>query len=154
MNRLKELRKANRMTQSDVAKIVGIGQSGYSFWESGRSKIDDAGLRKLAALYNVSVDYLLGTDTNQVKASVKIPVLGDVAAGIPIEAVENIVDYEEIDAALASTGEFFGLRIKGDSMEPADPARGMWSLSASSLLLIPAILPSSLSMVTAPRSSA
>ena len=56
MNRLKELRKANRMTQSDVAKIVGIGQSGYSFWESGRSKIDDAGLRKLAALYNVSVD--------------------------------------------------------------------------------------------------
>lgn len=118
MNRLKELRKANRMTQSDVAKIVGIGQSGYSFWESGRSKIDDAGLRKLAALYNVSVDYLLGTDTNQVKASVKIPVLGDVAAGIPIEAVENIVDYEEIDAALASTGEFFGLRIKGDSMEP------------------------------------
>lgn len=118
MNRLKELRKANRMTQSDVAKIVGIGQSGYSFWESGRSKIDDAGLRKLAALYNVSVDYLLGTDTNQVKASVKIPVLGDVAAGIPIEAVENIVDYEEIDAALASTGEFFGLRIKGSSMEP------------------------------------
>lgn len=118
MNRLKELRKANRMTQSDVAKIVGIGQSGYSFWESGRSKIDDAGLRKLAALYNVSVDYLLGTDTNQTKASVKIPVLGDVAAGIPIEAIENIVDYEEIDAALASTGEFFGLRIKGDSMEP------------------------------------
>lgn len=118
MNRLKELRKANRMTQSDVAKIVGIGQSGYSFWESGRSKIDDAGLRKLAALYNVSVDYLLGTDTNQTKASVKIPVLGDVAAGIPIEAIENTVDYEEIDAALASTGEFFGLRIKGDSMEP------------------------------------
>ena len=118
MNRLKELRKANRMTQSDVAKIVGIGQSGYSFWESGRSKIDDAGLRKLAALYNVSVDYLLGTDSNQTKTSVKIPVLGDVAAGIPVEAVENIVDYEEIDAALASTGEFFGLRIKGDSMEP------------------------------------
>ena len=118
MNRLKELRKANRMTQSDVAKIVGIGQSGYSFWESGRSKIDDAGLRKLAALYNVSVDYLLGTDNNQTKASIKIPVLGDVAVGIPIETVENIVDYEEIDAALASTGEFFGLRIKGDSMEP------------------------------------
>ena len=47
-----------------------------------------------------------------------IPVLGDVAAGIPIEAIENIVDYEEIDAALAATGEFFGLRIKGSSMEP------------------------------------
>lgn len=48
----------------------------------------------------------------------KIPVLGEVAAGIPIEAVTDIVDYEEIDAAMASTGEFFGLRIKGASMEP------------------------------------
>lgn len=48
----------------------------------------------------------------------RIPVLGDVAAGIPIEAITDIVDYEEIDAALAATGEFFGLRVKGDSMEP------------------------------------
>ncbi len=48
----------------------------------------------------------------------KVPVLGDVAAGIPIEAITDIVDYEEIDAALAATGEFFGLRIKGASMEP------------------------------------
>lgn len=48
----------------------------------------------------------------------KIPVYAAVAAGIPIEAIEDIVDYEEIDAALAATGEFFGLRIKGDSMEP------------------------------------
>ena len=47
-----------------------------------------------------------------------MPVLGEVAAGIPIEAVEDIVDYEEIDAALAATGDFFGLRIKGSSMEP------------------------------------
>ncbi|MCI5842622.1 MAG: helix-turn-helix domain-containing protein [Clostridiales bacterium] len=118
MNRLRELRKSKRMTQSDVAKIVGIGQSGYSFWESGRSKIDDASLRKLAGFYGVSVDYLLGEDANPTKLSVKIPVLGDVAAGIPIEAIENIVDYEEIDAALAATGELFGLRIKGSSMEP------------------------------------
>lgn len=51
-------------------------------------------------------------------ACVRIPVLGDVAAGIPIEAITDIVDYEEIDAALAATGEFFGLRVKGDSMEP------------------------------------
>lgn len=48
----------------------------------------------------------------------KIPVYAAVAAGIPIEAIEDIVDYEEIDAALAATGDFFGLRIKGDSMEP------------------------------------
>lgn len=117
MNRLRELRKAHRMTQTEVAKIVGIGQSGYSFWESGRSKIDDASLQKLANFYGVTVDYLLGADVN-IPTGVRIPVLGNVAAGIPIEAITDIVDYEEIDAALAATGDFFGLRIKGGSMEP------------------------------------
>ena len=118
MNRLRELRKAHRLTQTDVAKIVGIGQSGYSFWESGRSKIDDASLKKLANYYGVTVDYLLGADASAHKTGVRIPVLGEVAAGIPIEAITDIVDYEEIDAAMAATGEFFGLRIKGASMEP------------------------------------
>lgn len=47
-----------------------------------------------------------------------IPVLGYVAAGLPIEAAENIIDWEEISDVLASTGEFFALKIKGDSMEP------------------------------------
>lgn len=49
---------------------------------------------------------------------IRIPVYGDVAAGIPIEAAENIVDYEEISASLANSGSYYGLRIKGDSMEP------------------------------------
>lgn len=117
MNRLRELRKARNMTQVDIARIVGIGQSGYSFWENGRSKIDDESLTKLANFYGVTVDYILGGDA-PLKAGLRIPVLGDVAAGIPIEAVTDIVDYEEIDAAMAATGEFFGLRIKGASMEP------------------------------------
>ena len=118
MNRLRELRKAHRMTQTDVAKLVGMGQSGYSFWESGRSKIDDASLKKLANFYNVSVDYLLGGDAPSQKPDIRIPVLGDVAAGIPIEAITDIVDYEEINSAMAVTGDFFGLQIKGSSMEP------------------------------------
>ena len=57
-------------------------------------------------------------NNNLPSKGVKIPVLGDVAAGIPIEAVEEILDYEEIDEDLASKGEFFGLRIKGNSMSP------------------------------------
>ena len=52
------------------------------------------------------------------KRGVTINVLGRVAAGIPIEAVEDIIDTEEISESLASTGEFFGLLIDGDSMEP------------------------------------
>lgn len=117
MNRLRELRKAHNFTQTEVARKVGIGQSAYSFWESGRSKIDDASLRKLASMYDVTVDYLLGSDAPPRKG-VKIPVYRAVAAGIPIEAIEDIIDYEEIEPELAATGEFFGLRIQGSSMEP------------------------------------
>lgn len=49
---------------------------------------------------------------------VEINVLGRVAAGIPIEAIEDIIDTEEISSDMACTGEFFGLKIHGDSMEP------------------------------------
>lgn len=52
------------------------------------------------------------------RKGVKIPVLGHVAAGVPIEAVEDILDYEEITEELARTGNFFCLQIKGDSMLP------------------------------------
>ena len=47
-----------------------------------------------------------------------INVLGRVAAGIPINAVEEIIDTEEITEEMAKTGEFFGLLIRGHSMEP------------------------------------
>lgn len=50
---------------------------------------------------------------------VKINVLGRVAAGLPIEAIENIIDTEEISEEMAKTGDFFGLLIKGDSMTPS-----------------------------------
>ena len=49
---------------------------------------------------------------------IRIPVLGRVAAGIPICAIEEIIDYEEIPEEMASSGEYFGLLIRGDSMEP------------------------------------
>ena len=50
--------------------------------------------------------------------SVRIPVLGRIAAGIPLEMIEDIVDWEEVDAETAKQGEIFALQIKGNSMEP------------------------------------
>ena len=44
--------------------------------------------------------------------------LGRVAAGVPIEAVEEIIGEETISRKMANSGEYFGLRISGDSMEP------------------------------------
>ena len=52
------------------------------------------------------------------KNGITINVLGRVAAGIPINAITEIIDTEEISEEMAKTGEYFGLKIRGDSMEP------------------------------------
>lgn len=81
-----------------------------------------AKLDKIAKHFNVSTDFLLGkTEIPSPKApnkGVTIPVLGRVAAGIPITAIENIIGTEEITDKMASSGEYFALKIKGDSMSP------------------------------------
>jgi repressor LexA len=73
-------------------------------------------LNKIAQYFGVSRDYLLGKETQTESVGVMIPLLGRVAAGIPITAVENIIGQEEISRNMAITGEFFALKIKGDSM--------------------------------------
>ena len=114
--RLKEARKATRMTQAEVAKILGVNQNTYSYWETGKTKIDNVSLSKLAEIFNVSIDYLL--DIQPPVKGVRVPIYGSVPAGVPLEAIENIEGYEEITPALASKGEYFALKIKGESMSP------------------------------------
>lgn len=121
MNRIKALRIEAGINQTVLANHLQVRQNTVSNWETGRTEPDSALLQKMASLFGVSIDYILGHSPTRVPSpspGVKIPVLGDVAAGLPIEAVENIVDYEEIDQAMASAGEHFGLRLKGASMEP------------------------------------
>lgn len=117
MTRLKELRKLAGYTQDKLAKALSVSRSTVAMWETSSHAPDYQTLAKLAEIFGVSADYILGIDSTEKKKNI-VPVLGDVAAGIPIEAVTDIVDYEEIDDAMAASGEHFGLRIKGSSMEP------------------------------------
>ena len=75
-------------------------------------------LSRLAELFGVSVDYLLGKTDVPSSSYIRVPVLGRVAAGIPIDAIEDVIDWEDISTAAAGDGEYFGLQIKGHSMEP------------------------------------
>lgn len=119
MERLKVLRKKAGYTQADVAAMLGIDRSTYAKYETGQSEPNFEMLQKLSTLFHASIEFLInGASQPASTGGTWVPVLGEVAAGIPIEAVEDIVDYEEIDSALAATGDFFGLRIKGSSMEP------------------------------------
>lgn len=124
MRNLIELRKEQKLTQSNMAEVLGISRQAYSNYEAGKRQPDNEILLKLAEYFNVSVDYLLGRSGKNENASmsarkgVRIPVLGYVPAGIPIEAIEDILDYEEITPEMARNGEHFALKIKGDSMIP------------------------------------
>ena len=119
MIRLKELRTQRGLNQTDLAKAIGIAQPTLSGWESEKFQIDDANKIKLADYFGVSIDYLMGrNDVPQTVKGVRIPIYGSVPAGIPLEAIENIEGYEEITPALASKGEYFALKIKGESMSP------------------------------------
>lgn len=121
--RLKELRTTRKITQERLAKIIGVERSSIGKYEGKSAVIPSPSvLQAIAEYFDVSVDYLLGREGQKNNAasngSVKIPVLGDVRAGLPMEAVENILDYEEISPDMAAHGDYFALRIRGDSMEP------------------------------------
>lgn len=119
--RLKLLRTKTGLSQKELAEKLHIGYKNYNHFETGRSQPEGATLTTIADFFDVSVDYLLGRDFQGPPRSTGglwIPVLGRIAAGIPLEAIEDIIDYEEIDHNMASTGVYFGLQIKGDSMEP------------------------------------
>lgn len=118
MLQLKNLRKKAGITQMQLSEYMGVTQATLSGWENEKFEIDTASLKKIADYFNVSVDYLLGRETQKNKKGVLIPVLGRVVAGIPIDEIEEILDYEEITQEMANSGEFFALKIKGDSMMP------------------------------------
>lgn len=123
-NKIKTLRKSRNLTQTDLANELNsqfnlkVDRVMVSKWETGFQTPVMYTVTCIAKVLGVSVDYLSGDKTTDGVSGVKIPVLGYVKAGIPIEAVEEIIDYEEISRELADKGEHFALRIKGDSMEP------------------------------------
>lgn len=137
-----KLLNENHCKSADVAKTTGIHPSTFSDWKKGKSSPKYDKIQKIAEYFGVEPDWLSGksefktkkemlqhfddvanipalrSDVFRLEKGMRIPVLGSVAAGTPIFAEENYIGSEEISEELASTGEFFGLKIKGDSMSP------------------------------------
>lgn len=116
---LKKARINSGLSQEQVAKKIFKSQQAYAKYELGKSSPDPDTITELAKILNVSIQFLLDKEiTPESRKGVKIPVYGRVAAGIPIDAIEDIIDYEEITEEEARKGEYFALKIKGRSMEP------------------------------------
>lgn len=64
--RIRDLREDHDMNQTQVAKFLGMSQTGYSKYETGENDLPAAVLIKLVRLYNTSIDYLLG-ETDEIK---------------------------------------------------------------------------------------
>lgn len=117
--RLRDLRLNQGLSQKVIADYLGCSTVVYSRYETGSREPSMDTLTRLADYFNVSIDYLTGkSDIPRNGGVVRIPVVGHVVAGIPTSAIEDIIDWEEIDEEMARRGDYIGLRVKGDSMYP------------------------------------
>lgn len=109
-------------TQKEIADAIEVSPQTFNTWCQGIAIPRMGKVQRLADYFNIGKSDLIDDKLTVLPTTqshgVIINVLGRVAAGIPIEAIENIIDTEEITEELARTGNFFGLQIHGDSMIP------------------------------------
>ena len=116
MTRLRQCREQAGLSQKEVAVSLGVKAPSVSNWESGRTSPASKNLQMLAKLYHVNMEYLTGLSDEK---GIDIPVLGRIPAGIPIEAIEDILDWEEIPKEwVTGDKQYFALKVRGDSMSP------------------------------------
>lgn len=120
-NILKSLRKNNGKTQLELSKLLNVQKSTVSMYERGKRTPSPDVLKKYADIFDVSLDYILGNSRTLKKGEdyITINVYGSIPAGIPIEAIEDISDTEDISLKeYDRSKEYLGLKVDGDSMYP------------------------------------
>ena len=118
---IRRLRESHGLNQSDLAQIAGVSDKAVSTWENDLKIPRMGAIQKIADYFGLrKSDIIEDSDSVMPPAPpvVRIPVVGRVVAGIPTEAVEDIVDWEEIPHAQAKRGDYIGLKVTGSSMEP------------------------------------
>lgn len=128
---LKKVRKLKDLSLRQVDYKSDVSFSHLSMIENGSRKPSPLTLKELAKIYNL--DYIdlyekagyldlaekERLETKKSPSSAIVFVYGTIPAGIPMECIEDVIDTEEISAdMLRGNKEYFGLKIKGDSMEP------------------------------------
>lgn len=104
---------------SRIAIKAGISRQHIYKIMNEEINVSSSTLEKICKAINISPASLYnGIIEIEKSKGIKIPVLGTIPAGIPIEAIEDIIDYEEIPEKMAKNGEYFALKVKGDSMLP------------------------------------
>lgn len=110
-------------SQLDLANYLNVSNTTVNNWVKGYSMPRMDKVDRICQFFMITRADLLENKSQEESPTrhakgVRIPVLGRVAAGIPIEAIEDIDEWEEISESMAKAGEYFALRIQGDSMLP------------------------------------
>ena len=137
MNRIYELRKNAGLTQSELAKVLGVTDVAVSKWESGKQNSSSKTMTKLADYFGVSVDVLLGRSNTEQSSSAqwprtiiparkpvgrnykRFPVYAFLACGSPEDMTDYIIDEIYLDDSVYEGRDVMVARTQGDSMAPS-----------------------------------
>lgn len=128
-NRLKKAMEIRGIKQVDLVEKTGLDKTLINKYLAGISRARQQKLTLLADTLNVNEVWLIGYDapmdrdltigTNLATNSAVVFVYGSIPAGIPMECIEDILDTEEIPVDMLKGGkQYFGLKVRGNSMEP------------------------------------
>lgn len=118
--KIRQLRAEQGWTQKQLSEKLHVGKTTVSNYETGYSEPDLEMLNKMSKLFDVSIDYLLGNNSSsKTQDYITINVYGSIPAGIPIEAIEDISDTEDLSLKEYDRSKtYLGLKVDGDSMYP------------------------------------
>ena len=110
-------------SQQELADRMGYkSKSTINKIELGVNDVNQETTQKFADVLGVDVGYLLNihVETSDLREpAYRIPIVRRVAAGIPLDSIEEVIDWEEVPIRKIKNGKYFGLKISGNSMEPA-----------------------------------
>lgn len=126
-NKIKELRKKNRMTQADLAKKLNVAPTAVSAWERNENRPLMDKIAIMSEMFDVPISYFF-EDFKTIQEVRKepaqyictefsrLPIIGSISCGDGVIAYEEIKGYEEVPSSWLNGGEYFFVRAKGDSM--------------------------------------
>ncbi|MGL5350520.1 MAG: LexA family protein [Cetobacterium sp.] len=120
-NKIKDLRKAKKMTQDELAALINITKHSVMAYETEKRLIPIDTLYSISKVFKVPIEYFFSdTDFSQrglETKMVRIPILSNVSAGVGVFGEETPIDWLELPEAIAKKSDYASF-VSGDSMEP------------------------------------
>ena len=116
-NNLQRWSSIRGIKQIDVMNKFNLSSSTVSDWYNGKKYPRMDVVQKLAFFLDIELSDLV--EEPKLNNNNRIPIFSKIPAGIPIELIEDVIDYEELDSKMfTGDKEYFGVRVSGDSMYP------------------------------------